>query len=58
MSNDRHDMSDSWYYARFPQSKFDGDYGKHTSIEKIADKHGWTIEWVGDQYYNPWKNKS
>lgn len=50
-----HDLEDGWYYARFPDSTHDGNYGCHKSIEKIAVKHGWKIRWVGNQMYNPWK---
>ena len=52
-----HDMDDSWYDARFPDQKHDGSYGKHTSIEKIANKNGWKIRWHGNDFYNPWKKR-
>ncbi len=52
-----HDMDDSWYFASFPDEALNGTYAVHTSIEKLAKKHGWKIRWFGDSYYNPWKKK-
>lgn len=50
-----HDLEDSWYEGVFPDHSLDGAYSFSHSIAKVAFQKGWTIHWVGDQYYNPWK---
>lgn len=53
-----HDIEDSWYEVQCPDATLNGSYSKHTSIEKIAKKHGWQIKWYGDQQYNPWRDRN